>query len=110
MTSSVWPASTSFLNAASSFAMSSKCRPVEDVEKPLAAERREVRGDLDALRLSSRQRRRRLAEAEVAEPDFVEHLQPAQHLRRRAEERQRRADGHLQDLVDRLALVADLEH
>jgi acyl transferase domain-containing protein len=58
-----------------------------------------VRRDLDALRLAARQRRRRLAEPQVAEADLVEHLQAAQHLRRAAEERQRLAHRHVEHLV-----------
>ena len=85
-------------------------RLVEDVEQPLAAVRRQMRRDLDALRLAAGQRRRRLAEAQVAEADLVEHLQPPQHLRRAAEERQRLAHGHVEHLRDRLVLVRDLEH
>ena len=114
MTSSVCPASSSFRNAVSSFAMSSKCRPgrrlVEDVQQPLAAVRRQVRRDLDPLRLAARQRRRRLSETEVAEADLVEHLQPPQHLRRAAEEGQRLAHGEVEHLMDRSAAVAHLEH
>ena len=56
-------------------------RLVEHVENAIAGARREMRRDLDALRFSARQGRRRLAEAQIAEADFVEHLQPAQHLR-----------------------------
>ena len=41
-------------------------RLVEDVQQPLAAVRRQMRGDLDPLRLAARQRRRRLAEPQVA--------------------------------------------
>src|SRR4051812_24429938 len=55
-------------------------RLVENVQQPLSAVRREVRRDLDPLRLTARQRRRRLTKAKVAEPDFVEHLQPPQYL------------------------------
>ena len=50
-------------------------RLVEDVEQAFAAMRRQVRRDLDPLRLSSRKRRRRLAQTQVAEADLVEHLQ-----------------------------------
>mgnify|MGYP003694175915 CR=1 FL=1 len=75
-------------------------RLVEDVEQALAAVRRQVRGDLDPLRLAARERRRRLAQSQIAEADFVEHLQAPQHLRRAAEERQRLAHGHVEDLVD----------
>ncbi len=80
-------------------------RLVEDVEQAVAAERRQVRGNLDALRLAARQRRRRLSEAQVAEADLVEHLQPPQHLRRGAEEGQRLAHGHVEHLVDRSCRV-----
>ena len=69
-----------------------------------------MRGDLDPLRLSARQRRGRLAEPQVAEPDLVEHLQPAQHLRRAAEEGERFADGEIEHLVNRAAAIADFEH
>ena len=90
MTSSVCPASTSLRERGQQLRdvveVQAGRRLVEDVEQPLAAERRQVRGDLDALRLAARQRRRRLAEPQVAEADLVEHLQAAQHLRRRAEE------------------------
>ena len=107
MTSSVWPASSSFRNAVEQLRDVVEVQPgrrlVEDVEQPLAAVRRQVRGDLDPLRLAARQRRRRLAEPQVAEADLVEHLQPAQHLRRAAEERQRLADGQIEHLVESIA-------
>ena len=80
-------------------------RLVEDVEQALAAVRRQVRGNLDPLRLSARQRRRRLAEPQIAEADLVEHLQPAQHFRRAAEEGQRLADREVEHLVNRAAAV-----
>ena len=114
MTTSVCPASRSFLKAVSSFAMSSKCRPggrlVEHVQDAIAGSRRQVRRNLDALRLAARQRGRRLTEAQIAQPDFVEHLQPAQHFRRRAEKRERLADGEIEHLVDVLRAVLHLEH
>jgi hypothetical protein len=69
-------------------------RLVENVEHAVAGLRREVRGNLDPLRLAARQRRRRLPEAEVAEADLVEHLEPPQHLGRAAEEGQRLAHRH----------------
>src|SRR2546427_4193690 len=56
-------------------------RLVEDVEQPLAAVRRQVRRDLDPLRLSARQRRRRLTEPQIAEADLVEHLKTTQNFR-----------------------------
>src|SRR5829696_4726028 len=90
--------------------MQARRRLVEDVEQALAAVGRQVRRDLDALRLSTGKRRGRLSQTEVAEADLVEHLQPAQHLRRAAEERQRLADGEIEDLVNRAAAIAHFEH
>src|SRR5689334_12331554 len=69
-----------------------------------------MRRDLDALRLAARQRGRRLAQTEVAQPDLVEHLEPAKHLRRRAEERQRLSNREVEHLMNRAASIADLEH
>ena len=85
-------------------------RFVENVEQPLSAARRQVRRDLDTLRLASRERRGRLAEPDVAEADLVEHLQAAQHLHRAAEELQRLAHCEVQDLGDVAALVLHVEH
>src|SRR3954462_3178371 len=73
-------------------------RLVQYVQEPLAAMRRQVRGDLDPLRRSSRERRGRLAEAQVSEADLVEHLQPTQHFRRAPEERQRLAHRQVEHL------------
>src|SRR3954470_21069451 len=67
-------------------------------------------GDLDSLGLPSGQRRRRLAETQVTKPDFVEHLQTPEHLRRAAEKSQRLANRHLEDLVDTAAAILDLEN
>ena len=69
-----------------------------------------MRRNLDALRFAAGQRRRRLAEPQVAKADLVEHLQPAQHLRRAGEERQRLAHGQVEHLIDVAALVPHLEH
>jgi hypothetical protein len=49
-------------------------RLVEDVEQAVATERCQVRGDLDALRFSARERRCRLTQTQIAEADLVEHL------------------------------------
>ena len=70
---------------------------------------RQLGRELDALRLAARQRRRRLAELDVVEPDVVQRLQPPPDLRDLREEAQRLLDGHLEHVGDRLALVADLE-
>src|SRR5262249_2123525 len=76
----------------------------------LAAMRRQVRGDLDSLRLATRQRGRGLPEPQIAQPDLVEDLQPPQYLRRASEERQRLPNRQIQHLVNRSPAVADLQH
>src|SRR5439155_15415541 len=53
--------------------MQTRRRLIEEVEEAFAAVRREVRRDLDPLRLATRQRRRRLAETQIPEADLVEH-------------------------------------
>ena len=67
------------------------------------------RRELDALRLAARQRRRRLAEPHVVEPDVVQRLQPPADLRDVGEELERLLDRHLEHVGDRLALEADVE-
>src|SRR5690242_18541251 len=69
-----------------------------------------MRRGLDALCLTTGQRRCRLSETKIPQTDLVEHVQSAKHLRRRAEKRQRLAHRELQHLIDALALVADIEH
>src|SRR6185369_2063239 len=59
--------------------------------------------------LAARQRRRRLAEVDVAEADVVERLELGPDVRDRREELERLGDGHLEDVGDRLALEVDLQ-
>src|SRR5436305_15276816 len=61
-------------------------RLVEDVERARARALREIRGELDALRLAARQGSRRLAEAQVAESYVVEDAEAVGNLRSVAEE------------------------
>src|SRR3954468_16837377 len=84
-------------------------RLVEDVQRRAGRDLGQLGGQLDALRLAARQRRRRLAEADVAEPDVVERLQAAADLRDVLEELDGLLDGHVEDVGDRLALEADVE-
>ena len=60
-------------------------RLVEDVERPAGRPPRELGRELDALRLAARQRRRRLAEVDVAEADVDERLELGADVRARAE-------------------------
>ena len=84
-------------------------RLVEDVERPAGRPPRQLGRQLDPLRLAARQRRRRLAEVDVAEPDVVERLELGPDVRHRREEVERLGDRHLEDVGDRPALVVDLE-
>src|SRR5436305_1993473 len=69
-----------------------------------------MRRDLDPLCLAARQRRRRLTEPEIAQPDLIEDLQAPQEFRRAAEERDRLAHGEVEHLVNRAAAVSDVQH
>ena len=71
--------------------------------------RRQFLGQLHALRLAARQRGRRLAELDVAQADVDQRLQLARQRRHRLEQLQRVLDGHLQHVVDVVALVEDLQ-
>ena len=69
----------------------------------------ELGGELDALRLAARERRGRLAEVDVAEPDVVEQLELLGDAPLRAEEVEGVRDGEVEHVGDALALVAHLE-
>ena len=84
-------------------------RLVEDVERAAGRAPGELGRELHPLRLAARQGRRRLPEPDVVEPDVVEGLELLAHRRDGLEEGERLPHGHLQDLGDVPALVADLE-
>ena len=84
-------------------------RLVEDVERLPGRDLRQLGRELHALRLAARERRRRLAELDVVEPDVVQRLQPPPDLRDLGEEAQRLLDRHLEHVGDRLPLEAHLE-
>ena len=89
--------------------MSSKWRPV--VGSSRICSRRSPLAAAILIRCASPPaRRRRLAEAQVAETDLVQHLQAPQHFRRAGEEGQRLAHREIEHLVDRAAAVAHFEH
>jgi hypothetical protein len=69
----------------------------------------ELGRELDALGLAARERRRGLAERDVAEPDVAQALGEAQDLRVVLEELARLLDGHVEHVGDVLAAVDDLE-
>ena len=72
--------------------------------------RGELRRDLEPLGLAARQLGRGLAQAQVAEPDFLQHLEPPLQHRLGGEEVDRLVHRLLQHLADVPALVGDLEH
>src|SRR5690606_41995930 len=63
----------------------------------------------DALGLAARQRGRRLAQLDVAQADVDQGLQLARDRRNVLEQLQRILDGHLEHVVDVVALVEDLQ-
>ena len=84
-------------------------RLVKDVQRAPGGDLRELGRELDALRLPAGERRRGLAEADVAEADRRQRLQAPADLRDVLEELQRLLDGHVEDVGDRLALEMDVE-
>ena len=69
----------------------------------------EVRGELDALGFAAGERGGGLAEADVAEADFVEDVELVDDLGVAGEVDEGFLDGHVEDVVDVLALVLDVE-
>ena len=80
-------------------------RLVEEQEPPRAAlllpRPGEVPRELQALRLAAAERRDRLAEPQVAEPDALERLEDRGDLGPPREERRRLGHGHREDVRDR---------
>ncbi len=70
----------------------------------------ELGGELDALGLAAGERRRRLAELDVAEPDVVRGSAGDVAIRGTGAKKAHGVlDGHVEHVGDVLALVADLE-
>src|SRR5437588_1214830 len=82
---------------------------VEDVEGATGGNLGELGGELDGLGLAAGERGGGLAEADVAESDGVEGLEPAPDLGDVLEEREGFLDGHGEDVGDAPSLEADLE-
>ena len=126
MTSSEWPAASSLRKARSSFAMSSKCRPVVGSSNRNSLPRcvmlestraglGQVAGELQALRLAARERRHRLAELQVLQANVRQRRQARGDFARVGEEGARLGHGQLQHVGDVQApavraLAAHLEH
>ena len=113
ITSTVLPWSTRRWSTVSSRRTSSKCRPggrlVEEVDRVTGRSLGELGRQLHALRLAARQRRRRLAEPDVSEPDVDERLHVARDARLVGEEVDRLGDRHVEHVGDVLALELDVE-
>ena len=84
-------------------------RLVENVERRAGAPPRQLLRELDPLRLAPAQRRRRLAELDVAEPDVLESAELPGDRREILQQRQRLIDGQVEDVGDRLAAILDLQ-
>ena len=82
---------------------------VEDVDGVAGGALGQLAGQLDPLRLAARQRRRRLAEAHVAEADVDERLHVAGDGRLVGEELERLLARQVEHLGDVLALERDVE-
>ncbi len=74
---------------------------------PLGPHFRELRDELDTLRLTARERRALLPERQVSEPDTLQQAQRMMNARMGAEEIGSFIDAHHQHIADRLALVLD---
>src|SRR5512137_809082 len=84
-------------------------RLVEQVEGPLVLLVDKMVGELDALELAAGEGRGRLSELEVAEADLDEGIELPGDLGPAGEEEAGLGDAHRQDVVDRLAVPADLQ-
>src|SRR4030095_8047946 len=82
---------------------------VEDVQRATGAALRELPCKLHPLLFSTRQRRRRLSELDVAQTDCLQRAQLVRDWRNILEQRERLIDGEVQHVGDRLAAVANLQ-
>ena len=84
-------------------------RLVEDVKRATGRAPREFLGELDALRLTAGESRRRLAEVNVIEADVAQRFELLPDRRNRTEKLDRVEHGHVEHLGNILALVLNLE-
>ena len=105
ITTTVLPRSTSRCSTSSSLRdvveVQAGRRLVEQVERLAGVGPGQLGGQLHALGLAAGQRRRRLAERQVVEPDVAQRLQDAADLRDVVEQLERLADAHVQHVGDR---------
>ena len=84
-------------------------RLVEDVHGAAGAAARQLLGQLDPLRLAARQRRRRLPQRDVTEPDVLQRAQLGGDRRHVLEQGQGLVDGQFEDVGDGRPPVAHLQ-
>src|SRR5437763_6818547 len=84
-------------------------RLVEDVEGLAGGPAGELLGEFDALRLAAGERRRRLADLDVAEADLLKHAHLVADAGDRLEQLGRLLDVHVEHVGDRAALELHLE-
>ena len=82
---------------------------VEDVQGAAGVASRQLLGQLHPLRFAAGQSGRALAELDVAQAHVDQGLELARDRRHRFEQLQRLLDGHLQHVVDAVALVQDVQ-
>src|ERR1700681_1766607 len=73
---------------------------VEDVKRAFACRLRQVRGELDALRLTSRKRSGGLAQSQITEADVIQNLKLLHQTRSGGEKRDGFLHGELQHFVN----------
>ena len=84
-------------------------RLVQDIERVAGGAAGEFGGQFDALGFAAGQRGRRLAQMDIAQADIVQGLQLVLDGGDIGEEFQRFFHGHIQDIGDRFAPVADVQ-
>src|SRR3954447_3585823 len=89
--------------------MQARRRLIQYVQRATGVPLGELERQLDALRLASRERRGRLAEAHVTQPHVDEGLELARNGGHRGEEIRRLGGGHFEHLVDVAGAIADVE-
>src|SRR5208282_4275524 len=82
---------------------------VQDVKNAAIFRARKVGGELEALRFAAGKRGGRLAEAQITKTNFIEDTKFGDDLRNIDEEGEGLTHGHLQDIVNVLAVVAHFE-
>src|SRR5690554_1441974 len=91
------------------FKMKPRRRLIEEIERLAGFALCELAAELDALRLATAQRRRGLAELDIAEADLLERLQDGGERGEGCEELRRLIHAELKDLGDIFAAISDAE-